>query len=77
MLEICVALDPGLGRFNLTSLASAGGVAPASYSGPLGRLVGLGLLALDGPQPGDDHRERWYRPADSQLWVAARELAAP
>jgi hypothetical protein len=72
MLEICAAVGDA-GRVNLTSLLSNSGVAPAGYSGPIRRLADLGLLLRD-PQPGDDHRERWYRPADSQLWVAAREL---
>jgi hypothetical protein len=73
MLEICAAVGDA-DRVNLTSLVARGGVAPAGYSGPIRRLADLGLLLHD-RQPGDDHRERWYRPADSQLWVAARELA--
>lgn len=73
MLEVCAAIDRAGGRVNLSLLISETGLAPSLYSGPIRRLAGLGLL-LDDTRPGDDHRERWYRPAKSQLWIAAREL---
>jgi hypothetical protein len=73
MLEICAAIDRADGRVNLSSLIGGTHLSPSLYSGPLRRLARLGLL-LDAPRPGDDHRSRWYEPAESQLWVAAREL---
>jgi len=74
MLEICAAIDRADGRVNLTTLVAGTGLSPSLYSGPLRRLADLGLLLHD-PQPDDDHRERWYSPVKSQLWVAARELS--
>ncbi len=74
MLEVCVAVGTHE-RVNLTTLLDGTGLSPSVYSGPLRRLASLGLL-LDDQRPGDDHRERWYRPADSKLWLAARELTA-
>ncbi len=47
--------------------------APLDPLEQIRRLAGLGLLLGD-TRPSDDHRERWYRPAKSQLWIAAREL---
>ena len=73
MLEICAAMNPNDGRVNLATLVRDTGLSPSLYAGPLHRLVGLGLL-LDDPRPGDDHRERWYLPVQSQLWAAARDL---
>jgi hypothetical protein len=74
MLEVCASIERADGRVNLTALLAGTGLSPSLYSGPLRRLAGLGLL-LEDPQPSDDHRERWYRPARSHLWLAARELA--
>jgi len=73
MLEVCAAIDSAGGRVNLSALVEGTGLSPSLYSGPIRRLAGLRLL-LDDPKPGDDYRERWYLPADSQLWVAARQL---
>ena len=73
MLEICAAIDREDDRVSLSSLLEGTGLAPSLYSGPLRRLARVGLL-LDDPRTGDDHRSRWYRPAPSHLWVAAREL---
>ncbi len=73
-LEVCAAIDRADGRVNLSGLVEGTGLSPSLYAGPLRRLAGLGLLLHD-PQPGDDHRERWYRAAKSQLWAAARELS--
>jgi hypothetical protein len=59
---------------NLPTLVGDTGPSPSLYAGPLQMLVGLRLL-LDDPRPGDDHRERWCSPVESQLRVAARDLA--
>ena len=74
MLEVCAAIDKAGGRVNLTSLVGDSGLSPSLYSGPLRRLAGLGLL-VDDPQPTDDRRERWYKPAKSRLWATARQLS--
>ena len=73
MLEVCAAIDRAGGRVNLSALLEGTSLSASLYSGPIRRLAGLGLL-LDDSRPSDDYRERWYRPARSQLWVAAREL---
>lgn len=75
-LEVCALVERSDDRVNLTTLLERADLSPSLYSGPLRRLAGLGLL-LDAAQPGDDHRERWYRPADSHLWIAAQELTTP
>lgn len=75
-LEVCALIERSQDRVNLTTLLEPVELSPSLYSGPLRRLAGLGLL-LDATEPGDDHRERWYRPADSHLWMAARELTTP
>ena len=73
VLEVSAAITAGK-RFTLTSLLGDSGLSPSLYSGPLRRLVELGLIA-DDPQPADDHRERWYRAVKSPLWATARALA--
>lgn len=73
MLEICAALADVEDRTNLMTLVDGTGLSPSLYSGPLRRLAGLGLL-LDAQRADDDHRSRWYRPVESKLWDAARQL---
>lgn len=73
MLEVCAALDDVGDRTNLTQLIGSSGLSPSLYSGPIRCLRGLGLVVAD-QRPDDDHRERWFRPLDTQLWAAAKEL---
>ncbi len=73
MLEVCAALDAVRGRTNLTELLGTSQMSPSVYAGPLHRLLSVELLIPD-PRPGDDRRERWYRPAKVGLWRVAREL---
>ena len=74
MLEVCVGVAEVDDRVCLSSLLADSDLSPSVYAGPLKKLVQLGLL-LDAPRPDDDHRDRWYAAADSQLWTAAVQLA--
>lgn len=74
MLEVCVAVARASDRVSLTHLATDGNVSPSLYSSPVSRLLQLGLL-VEAPRADDDHRARWYKPAQSSLWQAAQELA--
>jgi hypothetical protein len=73
VLEVCAALADVPDRTTLTALIGDSGLSPSVYSGPLRRLRGLGLIVADA-HPDDDHRERWFRPADTRLWETAKEL---
>jgi hypothetical protein len=75
-LEVCALIERSDDRVNLTTLLGEEDLSPSLYSGPLRRLAGLGLL-MDAGEPSDDRRERWYRPTESHLWLAARELTTP
>ncbi len=75
MLEVCAALSEVTERTNLSLLIGDSGLSPSVYVGPLHRLEGVGLMRTDA-HADDDRRERWYRPAPSGLWMAARELAS-
>ncbi len=74
VLEVCAALHAVRDRTNLTELVGTSGLSPSLYSGPLHRLLDVGLLTPD-QRPEDDRRERWYRPTKTSLWRAARELS--
>jgi hypothetical protein len=73
MLELCAALDDVRERTRLTVLAEQSGIGPSLFSAPLRRLRQLELVLPD-PHPDDDHRDRWFRPAQSSLWATSREL---
>ena len=73
MLEVCAALDAVTERTNLTELLGVSGTSPSLYTGPLRRLRSVGLLIQDSRSE-DDRRERWYRPAKTDLWRVALEL---
>jgi DNA-binding MarR family transcriptional regulator len=72
-LEVCAALSQVADRTNLSALIGDSGLSPSVYVGPLRRLAEVGLLEPD-MRPGDNRRERWFRPRPSGLWAAAYEL---
>ncbi len=75
MLEVCAAMSDVTDRTNLRALIGDSGLSPSVYFGPLHRLEEAGLLSAT-LRPGDDRRERWYRPHSSSLWMAAQELVS-